>query len=116
MRIGIIALMHESNTFIASPTKLDDFKADLFLHGAEIERKLKSSHHEIGGFFAGLAAAPPDLEIEVVPLVAFRATPAGVIEQATFLYLVDSIKSAIKQAGALDGLLVAIHGAAVAEG
>ena len=51
MRIGIIALLHESNTFAAQPTTIDSFQADILLAGESIRESLSTSQHEIGGFF-----------------------------------------------------------------
>ena len=84
MRIGILGLLHESNTFVTTKTTLADFKADLFLEGAEILQALSTSHHEIGGFIGGLQRSN-ELDIEIVPLVVYRATPSGPIEKSSFI-------------------------------
>jgi microcystin degradation protein MlrC len=114
-RIGIIGLLHESNTFIKRPTLLQQFQQDLFVEGTELERRLKSSHHEIGGFLDGLSLAAKNLPIESVPLVAARAMPSGVIEDGCFEFLVKTIVGLVEQHQPLDGLLVAVHGAAVSQ-
>ena len=36
MRVGIIALQHESNTFLPRPTTLEDFQQGALLTGAAI--------------------------------------------------------------------------------
>ena len=56
MRIGIIGIMHESNTFIDEPTTLDDFRRDLLLTGGEIRDRLGGAHHEMTGFLQTLDA------------------------------------------------------------
>src|SRR5207249_11867161 len=71
MRVGIVAIQHESNTFLSSPTTLADFERDLLLRGDAV-RGLASAHHEVGGFFAGLAAAG----IHAAPVLATRAIPS----------------------------------------
>lgn len=115
MRIGILALLHESNTFISQPTTLDHFRSDLFLHGEAIPAHFSSSHHEIGGFLSALTAESLKQPLDIVPLVAFRATPGGPITEDAFRYLVSSITASIASQPPLDGLLIAAHGAAVAE-
>jgi microcystin degradation protein MlrC len=112
MRVGIVALMHESNTFIRGTTTLADFEADLLLEGEAVRENLADAHHEVGGFFEGLAAAG----IDAVPTFAARAIPYGPIEAETAATLVDRLLRALDRAGRLDGLLVAPHGAAVAKG
>lgn len=114
MRIGILGLLHESNTFVSTQTTLAHFKADLFLEGEAILQGLAESHHEIGGFIRGLQQSQ-ELEIEIVPLAVYRATPAGTIEKSSFVALTERILRALDDAPQLDGLLIAVHGAAVAE-
>lgn len=119
MRVGIAALMHESNTFISGNTPIDRFREDLFLTGVEVANQLAQSHHEIGGFFEGLRnsqrSAMEARAIEAVPLAAFRATPSGVLQAGLLDRFLDIMLSEMSRAGRLDGLLLAVHGAAVAE-
>ena len=111
MRVGILALLHESNTFINRPTTLDDFRANLLLSGEEIREQLADSHHELGGFFEGLSKCG----LQAVPIFAARAVPYGTIAADSFRQLVEIMLSALENAGPLDGLLVAPHGATVSE-
>ncbi|MCA9207018.1 MAG: M81 family metallopeptidase [Planctomycetales bacterium] len=111
MRVGIIALLHESNTLICQPTTRRHFEQDLLLTGAAIRDRLADTHHEIGGFFAGLDEAG----VEAVPIFAARAVPFGTIEADTFDWLLAQLFDALGQAGTLDGVLVAPHGATVSQ-
>ncbi len=115
MRIGIIAILHESNTFVRQPTTLERFHEDLYLEGEAIRERLADSHHEIGGFFAGLDEFEATGDVVAVPLLATRATPAGVIEAAAWQQLTDRMLELVDSAGGLDGILVAPHGAAVSQ-
>lgn len=115
MRIGIIALLHESNTFVTQPTTLKQFYDDLYLEGEAIRDQLASSHHEIGGFFAGLEQCSRSGDVVAVPLLATRATPAGVITAETMETLVARMLSIVSTTPDLDGILVAPHGAAVSQ-
>jgi microcystin degradation protein MlrC len=110
-RVGIVALLHESNTFIGKPTTLDHFARDLLVKGEAVREKLGASLHEVGGFFRGLALE----KIEAVPIFAARALPYGTIATGAADELVRRLLAALGRAGNLDGLLVAPHGAAVAE-
>ncbi|MFM8436507.1 MAG: M81 family metallopeptidase [Planctomycetia bacterium] len=110
-RVGILALLQESNTFLAGPTTLDHFRADLLVTGEAVRDALAGAHHEVGGFFAGLAAA----EIEAVPIFAARALPYGAMTVDCLDALLRMMTAAVDAAGPLDGLLVAPHGAAVSE-
>ncbi len=110
-RVGIVALLQESNTFLAGRTTLDHFAADLLATGETVRSKLADAHHEVGGFFAGLAAAG----LDAVPIFAARALPYGTMTAACFDSLLARLDEAVDGAGPLDGLLVAPHGATVSE-
>jgi hypothetical protein len=69
MRVGVVALLHESNTFIKEPTHAAHFEGDLLLIGDPLVETLIDTHHEVGGFLTGLR----EEKIEIVPLVATRA-------------------------------------------
>jgi microcystin degradation protein MlrC len=109
-RIGVVALLHESNTFSVQPTDLASFRQNLLAVGGEVREALNGSHHEVGGFFAGVDAAGA----EAVPLFAARALPSGTIQTDAFDTLVETMIDAVRQLP-LDGLLVAPHGATVSE-
>ncbi len=111
MRVGIIALQHESNTFLAAPTTLEDFQRGVLATGDEILQYYEPAHHEVGGFIQGLRNAA----IEFVPIFAAWATPGGAITAETYRALLDMMLRGIDSAGVLDGLLVAPHGAGVCE-
>lgn len=110
-RVGIVALQHESNTFLSGPTTLAHFERDLLAEGEAVRAKLAGTHHEVAGFFAGLAAEG----VEAVPVFAARALPFGAIIADAADELVRRLLAAVDCAGRLDGWLAAPHGAAVAE-
>ena len=106
MRVGILCLMQESNTFLSQTTKLHHFAEDLLLVGEEIRKQLANTHHEVAGFFAGLEKEG----MEVVPLFAARALPYGTIQKEVFDQLLEKMFKQVKRAGPLDGFLFAPHG------
>ncbi len=111
MRCGIISLLQESNTFLPNRTTLADFAADVLASGEEIRPLFEGSPHELGGFFEGLSLA----RVDAVPLFAARALPYGMIEHAAFEQLMSRMLASFVEAGPLDGILVAPHGATVSE-
>jgi microcystin degradation protein MlrC len=64
-----------------------------------------------GGFLTGLG----EQGLEIVPLVATRAVPFGPISAEAWDALTKMVFQQLEIAGELDGLLVAVHGAAVSE-
>jgi len=111
MRVGIIAFLNESNTFIHTQTTFEHFQQDLLADGEAVRERLANSHHEVGGFFVGLA----EQGIDAVPIFAARALPFGVIRSDAFWMLMERMMLALDRAKKLDGILVAPHGATVAE-
>jgi microcystin degradation protein MlrC len=115
MRIGILAFLHESNSFIVSPTTWRNFEEDTVAIGDDILERFVGSHHELGGFLAGLDRASEGVPVEIVPILAVRATPSGTISKEAFDELLNRTLCALQRSMPLDGLLVAAHGAAVSE-
>lgn len=114
MRIGILGLLHESNTFSTQKTHLNDFSDDVLAFGNDVIERFQGVHHELGGFIQGLKQSN-HLAVETVGLFAARALPSGIITKACFNTLVEQMVHAVENAGHLDGLLVAPHGATVSE-
>lgn len=111
MRVGIAGILHESNSFLTTPTTLADFR-DVRLHrGREIIGAMAGGNHEISGNLEGLAEAG----IEAVPLLYAWATPLGPVTAEALGQLLDMLWAEMDRAGKLDGLLLSPHGAAVAE-
>ena len=109
MRVGILSLMQESNTFIQNETELNHFEEDLLLEGEDIRSTMENAHHEIGGFFQGLR----DQKVEAVPIFTARALPFGTVSSSAYTKLIERMFFLTKKAGKLDGYLVAPHGATV---
>lgn len=110
-RVGILALIQESNTFLPGKTSFDHFRQDVLLTGEAVRDHFATAHHEVRGFLDGLARTG----LTAVPLFAARALPFGTIETAAWERLMRLMLEELESAGRLDGLLVAPHGATVAE-
>ena len=112
MRVGIISLMHESNTFAVTPTTIDLFKRDGILFGDEIREVFGGGLHQLTAFLEGLDEA----DIEPVPVFHAGTSPSGTITRETCDELMQMMFEALGEAGPLDGFLVSPHGANVGEG
>ena len=108
LRIALAGISHETNTYCREPTTLPDF------HLLRGERMFltKGQETDIGG--AVTACATPG--VEAVPILYARAQPSGTIERATYDDLKAEILQGLAQAGPLDGVVLCLHGAGVAEG
>jgi microcystin degradation protein MlrC len=111
MRVGVVGLQHESNTFAPGATPLAAFERDTLHSGAAVRDRYAGTHHEVGGFFEQLAADG----VEAVPVFAAWTLPSGTIAGDAADELTRRLLAAVAEAGPLDGLLVAPHGAAAAE-
>jgi microcystin degradation protein MlrC len=111
VRVGIISLAHESNTFAKTPTTLADFEQLLLLTGPAFGTGFPWKHHEVSGFLDTLR----EVGIEAVPIFMATAPPSGTIEKAALRELLDRLFAEVEKAGKVDGYLVAPHGAAVSD-
>jgi len=111
-RIGLIAVLQENNTFHPNLTQLAHFQRDLLIEGPEVLKGFARSQHEMGGFIESLAEDPT---VETVGVFAARAEPYGTIDATCWDELMQRLDSALDRYGPYDGMLVAPHGANVAE-
>jgi len=113
VRIAIGQLWQETNTFNPLPTTRKDFEEFGVLRGDQIIEQLADTN-EIGGFIQSLRAWPE--QPEIVGLVRLPAWPSGRATPETFAWLRDELVSALRAAGPVDAVLLALHGAMVAIG
>ena len=110
MRIAIAGFMHESNTFAVFPTTLDQFHIQ---RGADVIDYYRPTFHEMAGYIKGA----DEYDFELHPLIGADATPGGPVTAETYEAIVGELLSSLKAAlPQIDGLLLALHGAMVAEG
>jgi microcystin degradation protein MlrC len=109
MRIGVAGFLHESNSFLPVPTPYESFASTSLTRGEAMRARWVNASHELGGMLSTLGA-------EAVPLYATFAVPSGAIERSAFERIASELVEAVREAGPLDGLLLALHGATVAEG
>lgn len=111
-RVGILVLLHESNTFLPSPTTLQHFESNVLAEGDQVLHRFRGSQHEVGGFIDTIESAE---DMHLVGVFAARAMPYGPIEKLCWNELMRQLANAVDKFGPYDGLLVAPHGATVAE-
>jgi microcystin degradation protein MlrC len=110
-RIGLIGILHESNTFAAKPTTLASFQEATLSTGEEFRKRFANGLHETSGFFQSLEKH----NIQAVPIIMGWATPSGAVTKQTLDTLIAMMNDQLDKAGHLDGLLIAPHGAGVSE-
>jgi microcystin degradation protein MlrC len=112
MRIAIGQLWQETNTFNPLPTSREDFERFGVLRGPALVEQMAETN-ELGGFIQSLRRWPE--RPEIVPLVRLPAWPSGPATAETFAWLRNELVGAAAAAGPLDGILLALHGAMVAD-
>jgi microcystin degradation protein MlrC len=102
-------MSHETNTFSTVKTTLDDFDP---MYGSEIIKTFKGTRSGIGGYLDVFERE----DVEAIPTIAASATPAGELRNEDYWYIVNYILKKINEAERVDGVLLALHGAMVAQG
>ena len=108
MRIGVLGLRHESNTFLPTPTDIGLFEV---LVGDAVRDRWSGTHNEIGGMIAGIERAGE----EVVPIYSAVAVPGGTIRAETLDELVSRLLEEVAAREPYDAVVAAAHGAMVSE-
>lgn len=104
MRIGVVSVMQETNTFSVRPCRWRDFTT---AEGAESSERLQGTNSE----FAGALEALAELGVEPVPIFYAWALPSGRVEREAFRHLENGLARTLAGAGSLDGLVLSLHGA-----
>lgn len=109
MRLALLGYYHETNTFAIKPT---DYAAFEVLRGQEIVR----GHEHATSSLAGFLSLGQEPGVEVVPLYFASAGPSGTITDDAFERIAGELLESLRQRGPWEGILLVLHGAAVAEG
>lgn len=111
MRVAIGGIYHESNTFCSQPMTLAGFAEGQLDRGDAISGRWRGTASETAGFLA----AADQFGLELVPTVMAWGMPAGAVTSETFAQLTGELVDGIGGASPLDGVLLSLHGAMVAE-
>jgi len=106
--VAVLGLWHETNTFVSKPTTLDDFEEFELLGGDELAEANLDVGSVIGGF---LDSADLDLQM----CFSAGAWPAGPVSADAREEILSRSLDALDAVGSIDGVLLNLHGAMVAE-
>ena len=112
-KILIAQFQHETNAFCPNPGDMDAFRNYRFDIGEKVVEMQRGLGAEVGGFIDVLDRRD---DIEIVPSFAFVANPTGPVTAEVYDEAVCQIKKTIAENPSIDGILLALHGAMVAEG
>ena len=112
-RIAIGGILHETHTFMEQLTTLEDFAAQSLYRGDDLLSSMRASRSGIGGMIDRAV----DYGWQLLPTLYAAAMPAGVVTQEAYRELLSELTDRIEATTTpLDGVLLALHGAMVAEG
>jgi microcystin degradation protein MlrC len=112
MRFAALGIYHEANTFSSISADRELFENGGVFRGQEIVAEYAGSGTILGGFLA----AADKLRVDLVPLFFARVNPVGPITEDVFEAFSREMLEELDRRGPWDGVLLALHGAAVAEG
>ena len=114
MRVITGAIGHETSTFTTVATTWESYREQRFgyLIGDEIIDKFRGTNTTIGGYIAGAEAHG----FELVPTIFANAHPSAPTPRHIFDAILKDMLDRIAEAGSIDGVLLDLHGAMVAEG
>src|SRR5207244_2280478 len=110
MRVAIAGFLHESNTFNPLRTDRAAFAAQSLTFGSEMLPEWRDAHHEVGGFLESAER----LGFQPLPVLMAWATPSGPVVDSVLDEVTGRLVENLKR-DKPDGLLLALHGAMVAE-
>jgi microcystin degradation protein MlrC len=109
-RVGIVGVFHETNTFSPVPTEWDSFTRRY--RGHELVEAFAGTRTVVGGFLE----AASRYGWEAVPVFGAYATPAGTVTSEAMTALSGALQAELESAGAVDGVLLELHGAMATDG
>jgi len=118
MRLAAMGILHETNTFSPNPTDDDAFKHSTIGGGPGVllGEQVWEVYGHTGNTVAGFRDAASLPGLEVVPIAFASTHPGGTFPAATFERIATGQLERLAAAGPFDGVLLAQHGAMVAEG
>lgn len=113
LRLAVAGLIHETNTYAAEFAGQTPLRAfEQYSGQDQILQAFDRSNHQVGGFIEGARQAGAELVCGYVG----QATPSGTIEAQAYAQMKRRILDGLRAALPVDGVLLALHGAGVADG
>src|SRR2546428_4220085 len=111
MRIITGTFSHETNTFSNIPTTMEEFAKQGIAHGDDIPRRYRGTNTIEAAFMD----AAEEHGFELIWTVFGSAIPGGPVSREAFEYFSGHLLEGIQAAGAIDGVLLHLHGAMVTD-
>ena len=110
-RVAVASIVQETNTFSPVLSELADFTAQGLWVGEQAVKLSRNTNTEFAGAVGELRAAG----VTVMPLLRAWAMSGGVLRAEAFDRLRKMLLDGLRAAGPVDGVVLSLHGALVAE-
>jgi microcystin degradation protein MlrC len=110
-RIAVASVIQETNTFSLTSTNYSDFESQGLWFGDAIFENTRGLNVEINGALTRLKT----LNLSPIPIIRAWAMSGGTLTEESFNRLRQELRSGLKSAGDLDGVILNLHGALVSE-
>ena len=110
-RVGVASIIQETNTFSANQSTMQDFELQGIWLGVDVVTQSQGMNIEVAGSLERLRTHG----FEAVPLMRAWAMSGGVFLDAELAKMKNLLKQEIATAGAVDGLILNLHGALINE-
>ena len=111
MRIALLGISHETNTFSVTPATYEEFEKRTIIRGDEIFPRYEGANYTITGYMD----AAREFDFELVPLMFAETGPIGTITKDAYDRISSEMFNMLETQGPWDGVLISNHGAAVSE-
>jgi microcystin degradation protein MlrC len=112
MKLFIASAIQETNTFSPLATDINLFRRGYYLQGNEIPESLAGTNTEINGFLEYFEGAD---DVNILWGIACWGVAAGKITTIAYTQILRDILYGLQSQMPVDGVLLALHGAMVAE-
>lgn len=111
-RVAIGGILHETHTFMERATTRDDFAGQSLHVGADLIAAMRGSRSGIGG----MIDRATEQGWQLLPTLYAAAMPGGAVTAGAYAEVLGELRARLEQSLPVDGVLLALHGAMVAEG
>ena len=111
-KILVLQFRHETNSFCPVYTDGAAFRRLEFDMAEEVFAAHRGLGTEMGAFLDVLEGRE---DIELIPVAALTANPAGPVTEDVYLYVLENMQAAMLKHAPIDGVILCLHGAMVAQ-
>lgn len=114
LRVAIGRISHESNSFCRQGTQTEDFAS--FNSGMDVGLDLLGRPKRIDEVRGLINVLANHEDVEIIPLLSTTTPPSGLVTAEAVGFIEEALRSQLRQAGPLDGMCFALHGAMSGQG